>query len=72
MQLTRNVGTVQVCSVKMQLMLSVGTVQVCSVKMQLMLSVGTVQDGEEWVRCQRCLKWTHTLGANHWKRLFCV
>jgi len=31
------------------------------------------QDGEQWVRCQGCLKWAHTVWANHRKRAFvCV
>jgi hypothetical protein len=30
------------------------------------------QDGEEWVRRQRCLKWANTVWANHWKRAFCA
>jgi hypothetical protein len=28
------------------------------------------QEGEEWVRCQRCLNWANTVWANHWKRAF--
>jgi hypothetical protein len=27
-------------------------------------------DGEEWVRCQKCLKWAHTVCANYPKRAF--
>jgi hypothetical protein len=27
-------------------------------------------DGEEWVRCRKCLKWAHTVCANYPKRAF--
>jgi hypothetical protein len=27
-------------------------------------------DGEEWVRCQNCLKWTHTVCVNYPERSF--